>query len=797
MAEFKNILCALNANPRPAVFDGAMGTMLQALGLKAGALTETMNSENPSAVLSVHNAYINAGADVITSNSFSTNKIKLSPYGMDVGEEMKKAVSIARQAADNAGKKVFVAADVGPTGRLMPPLGDFAFESAVDAFKDAATAAEEAGADMIFFETFSDLYEAKAAVIAAREGCKLPVAVSLTFDESGRTLTGADAKTVAVYLSSLGVDAVGVNCGLGPDAMLPIAADLAKYSGLPVIVNANAGLPKIDENGNTYFDVPPQRFNSFAKDLAGKGINAVGGCCGTSPEYINQVYKALSESEGDVSLGAKRDENRKKAAVLDAVCSGTRCYCFGKKTAVVGERLNPTGKKKLKEALKNGDTDYLCAEAVAQQNAGADVLDVNVGIPEINETEMLSKAVLAIQRVTDLPLQLDSANPDALEAAARIYNGIPIINSVNGKDENLNAVLPIVKKYGGMAVALLLDENGIPDSAEGRLEIAQKIIKRAEEFGVSRSRLLFDALTMTVATDEKSGDKTLECVEKLSNEGCYTALGVSNISYGMPNRDAINASFLGAAIARGLSAAIINPSSENMKLVLADENPSRIFSFDKDADETVVKASESKQASLYDSVFFGLSAGAAAAATGLLETEKPLDIIENHLIPALNALGEGYEKKTLFLPRLLGGAEAAKAAFAVINGALSGDNREKGMKIVIATVQGDIHDIGKNIVATLLSNYGFDVVDLGKDVPPETVVNAAIENGARLVGLSALMTTTVPAMAQTVKLLHERLPDVKVMVGGAVLTADYAKTMGADFYGADAMASVKYAQSIE
>ncbi len=774
------------------VFDGAMGTMLQSLGLRTGALTETMNSENPSAVLSVHKAYIDAGADVITSNSFSTNKIKLAPYGMDPADEMFRAVSLARQAADSAGRKVFVAADLGPTGRLMSPLGDFDFESAVDAFASACAAAEKAKADMIFFETFSDLYEAKAAVIAARENSSLPVAVSLTFDESGRTLTGADAKTVALYLTALGVDAIGINCGLGPDAMEPIAKDIAKFSGLPVIVNANAGLPKIDKNGNTYFDVPPERFYSFAKSLAENGITAIGGCCGTNPEYIKQVALALSSTEIMHIL---------PEGVPVGACSGTRCYRFDSfepKTAVIGERLNPTGKKKLKEALKNGDTDYLCAEAVAQQTAGADILDVNVGIPEIDEVEMLPKVVLALQKVTDLPLQLDSANPKALAAAARVYNGIPIINSVNGKKESLDSVLPIVKKYGALCVALLLDENGIPDSADGRIEIAEKIIDVAiEEYDLIPCNVfLFDALTMTVATDEKSGEKTLECVEKLSNQGYYTALGVSNISYGMPNRETINASFLGAAIARGLSAAIINPSSESMKLVLADESPKREFTFDKEASEIVIKTVDTKEMSLYDSVFLGLSAKASEAAKKLLETEKPLDIIENHLIPALNALGNGYENKTLFLPRLLGGAEAAKSAFNVINSSLSGEKREKGMKIVIATVRGDIHDIGKNIVATLLSNYGFEVIDLGKDVPPERVLEAVQDSGAKLVGLSALMTTTVPAMAETVKLLREKSPETKVMVGGAVLTADYARDMGADFYGADAMASVKYAQSL-
>ncbi len=771
---------------KPLVFDGAMGTMLQSANLKTGALPETLNTNNPEAVINVHRAYIEAGAEVITSNSFSSNKAKMAPFGMNEYDEMFRAVTLAKKAASESGKNIFVAADIGPTGKLMPPLGDMSFEEAVSAFSESCSAAEKAGADMIFFETMSDLYECKAAIIAARENCSLPVAVSLTFDESGRTLTGADAKTVACYLSSLGVDAIGVNCGLGPDAMEPIAKDLAKFSGLPVIVNANAGLPKIDENGNTVFDVQPERFYSFAKTLIKNGVAAIGGCCGTDPEYIKNVKNAL--------FGEDIVKIEQESAL--SVCSGTKIYSFSGKTAVIGERLNPTGKPKLKEALKNGNLDYLCAEAVAQEAAGADILDVNVGIPDIDEVEMLPKVVIALQKVTDLPLQLDSANPKALTEAARVYNGIPIINSVNGKADNLQSVLPIVKKYGALCVALLLDENGIPNEPSGRIAIAEKIIKHAENAGISSKRLLFDALTMTVATDEESGNKTLECVKRISEMGYLTALGVSNISYGMPNRESINASFLGAAISRGLSAAIINPSSESMKLVLADDEPNPDFVFDKEETAETVQNTAKKEMTLFDAVYTGLSAKAYELADALLKEKQPLEIIESELIPALNALGEGYESKKIFLPRLLGGAEAAKSAFKAVNSALSGEKRENGMKIVIATVQGDIHDIGKNIVATLLSNYGFEVIDLGKDVPPETILQSVVENGVKLVGLSALMTTTVPAMAETIKLLHEKAPETKIMVGGAVLTEEYAKSMGADFYGADAMASVKYALSL-
>lgn len=772
---------------KPIVFDGAMGTMLQAAGLEAGALTETMNTSSPEAVLAVHKAYINAGTSVITTNSFSTNASKLSPRGMDPFEEMTKAVLLAKQAAAESGKTVLVAADIGPTGKLMHPLGDFGFEEAVNAFAPSCAAAEKAGADFIFFETMSDLYECKAALIAARENSSLPVAISLTFDESGRILTGADAKTVSIYLSSLGVDALGVNCGLGPDLMEPIAITLARESGLPVIVNANAGLPRLNENGETVFDVPPQRFYSFARTLNENGIAAIGGCCGTSPEYIKNVSDAL--------IGRKRITLPRKST--PAVCSGTKCFVLGESTAVIGERLNPTGKPKLKAALKEGNMDYLCAEAVAQQSAGADILDLNVGLPEIDETAVLSKALLAVQKTTDLPLQLDSASPEALAAAARIYNGIPIINSISGKEEILDSVLPIVKKYGALSVALLLDDNGIPNEPQGRLAIAEKISARAEAAGVSRNRLLFDALTMTVATDSESGNKTLECVKNLTENGLMTALGVSNISFGMPDRERINASFLGAAISRGLTAAIINPSSETARTVLSDPNPDPVFRFDTASDISLEIKTEKKETTLFDAVYFGLSAKAAECAKTLLETEKPLEIIENRLIPALNALGDGYESKQIFLPRLLGGAEAAKAAFAVINNALSDSSREKGMKVIMATVKGDIHDIGKNIVSTLLSNYGFDVIDLGKDVPPERVLEATLTENAKLVGLSALMTTTVPAMADTVKLLKQKAPNVKIVVGGAVLTEEYAKNMNADLYAPDAMTTVKYALSIK
>lgn len=773
---------------RHAVFDGGMGTMLQQKGLKAGALPETMNFDAPDAVTEIHEKYIKAGADIISTNSFGANELKLDGTGLDPDKTVEKAVLLARAAADKADRRVFVAADFGPTGKLFAPSGELTFEDACNAFGRAAKAAEKAGADLIFFETMSDLYECKAAVLGARESCSLPIAVSVTFDETGHTLTGADADCVCVYLCGLGADAIGINCGLGPDLMEPIAKKLAAISTVPVIVNANAGLPVI-ENGKTVFKVGAERFFEFASSLCDHGVFAVGGCCGTTPLHISAVAEALKNKP---YCGPKQ-------TVLSAVCSGSRAFFFGNKTAVIGERLNPTGKPKLKEALKTGNTDYICREAVSQEQSGANLLDINTGLPGIDESAAMVTSIRAAQSVSTLPLVLDSANPAVLENAIRIYDGIPVVNSVNGKKESMEQVLPLIKKYGGMPVCLLLDENGIPETAAGRLEIADRILSSAEEHGIPKEKLVFDALTMTVATDKKNGDTTLECVEKLTKAGLFTVLGVSNISFGLPNRDRVNAMFLGAAINRGLSAAIINPASECAKTVLADPKSCGDFSVEEiEFDSAPADPAKRSELTLYEAVFCGLSDSASELTAELLKTLSPLEIIESRLIPALNALGDGYGKKQLFLPRLLGGASAAKAAFSVLNSELSkNSSAKKGMDIVVATVQGDIHDIGKNIVATLLSNYGFSVTDLGKDVSPQTVVETVKSINAPLVSLSALMTTTVPAMEETVRLLKQECPACKVMVGGAVLTKEYARSMGADFYGEDAISAVRYAMTVK
>lgn len=773
-------------NRTALVFDGGMGTMLQAAGLRAGNMPESFNFTAPEVVFDIHSRYIKSGADIISTNTFGANAIKLSGTGLGVAETVKTAVGIAKKAVLESGKKCLVAADFGPTGQLFEPNGELSFERAVEVFSECCAAAEKAGADLIFFETMSDLYECKAALIAAKESSRLPVAVSVTLDESGRTLTGADIDCVCTYLSSLGADAIGINCGLGPDRMEPLALRLAAISPLPVIVNANAGLPRI-EGGKTVFDVGADRFYTFAFSLAKGGVSAIGGCCGTTPEHISEVRRAADAVSTVIP--------EKKP--FFAVCSGTRVHKFGCRTAVIGERLNPTGKPRLKKAIIDGDISYICTEASAQTDSGADLLDVNMGLPNIDEKSALSKAVRAVQSVTDLPLVLDSASPDSLEYAARIYDGIPIINSVNGKREVLDSVLPIVKKYGAFVIALLLDENGIPDTAEDRLVIADRILAEAKKYGIDPSRILFDSLTMTVATDARNGDITLECVKSLTDRGLLTVLGVSNISYGLPDRENVNASFLGAAINRGLSAAIINPSSECVKTVLADPSGITEFMLDQKIIASSDGSAEKGELTLKEAVEKGLGGPAAEGARALLAKGlTPLEIINGELIPALTALGEQYEKKQIFLPRLLGGADAAKSAFSVLDEAMKDTDRSGGMPVVLATVKGDIHDIGKNIVSTLLSNYGFDVIDLGKDVPPERVADAVAKSGARLVSLSALMTTTVPAMEETVRLLNKTCPDCKTMVGGAVLTQEYADAMGADFYGPDAIAAVKFACAV-
>ena len=688
---------------------------------------------------------------------------------------------------------MFVGLSVGPCGKLLKPLGDLDFEDAVSAFSKTISLGEKHGADLIIIETMSDTYEAKAALLAAKESSALPVFVTVAFDENKKLMTGASPQAVVALLEALGADAIGINCGLGPHQMKEIAEEYVKYSSVPVIVSPNAGMPK-SENGKTVYDVDADEFSKVMKEIAELGVHGLGGCCGTTPEYIKATVKATKDIAA-LPINQNTDT---------VVSSYTKAVRFKDTPVIVGERINPTGKKKLKEALRENRLDYILNEAVSQQDKGAKVLDINVGLPEIDEVKMLTDVVKSVQAVTDLPLQLDSSDPVALEKAMRIYNGKPMINSVNGKQSSMDAIFPLVKKYGGVVVALTLDENGIPKTALERVAIAEKIIKEAKKYGINKKDIVVDALAMAVSSDKNSANTTIESVRMLTEEiGVNTILGVSNISFGLPCREMLNSTFLTLCFENGLSSAIMNPLSSKMMeayysycaLKGLDNNFLNYINF-ASGNEEVSKVSQSTEMTLTYAIEKGFKDKAYSIALSLLETEKPLAIINERIIPALNTVGSGFEKNTIFLPQLLMSAEAAKSAFDAVKTAIVESDNKNSNKIVLATVEGDIHDIGKNIVKVLLQNYGFDVIDLGKDVKPETVLNAVIDNDATLVGLSALMTTTVVAMEKTIKLLKEKAPHVKTVVGGAVLTQEYADMIGASHYAKDAMETVRYAQTI-
>ncbi len=757
-------------------FDGGTGTMLN---LKAGELPEQLNITEPERIYAVHKAYAEAGADIITANTFGANPFKYE----NCAEVVKAGVALAKRT----GKKV--ALDLGPTGRLLKPMGDLAFEDCYKAFAEVVKAGVE-NADLVLIETMGDTYEIKAAILAAKENSSLPVFVSMIFDEKGRLLTGADIKTACAVVEGLGADVIGFNCGLGPKQMLPLVKELRQWTSLPIMVNPNAGLPEVVD-GKTVYNVEPDEFAGYMLEMAELGVSYLGGCCGTNPEHI----RATIEKTKNISDSVPEFKTH------TLVTSGSECAVFGKKSLVIGERINPTGKPLLKEALRGSDMDYIIREGVSQRECGAHILDVNVGLPEIDEVEMLSRAVYELQSVVPTPLQLDSSDASALEAALRIYNGKPLLNSVNGKESSMNAVLPLAKKYGAAVVCLCLDENGIPETAEGRIAIAKKIIKKAAEYGINKKDLIVDALTMTVSTDKNNAAETLKAVKYINETlGVKTVLGVSNVSFGLPNREALNTAFYTEALSAGLSAGIINPMSKAMMnayyahnaLAGLDDNCSDYIEGVTEAQKT---EEVSAKTSLDSAIIKGLKDESARCAKALLENTPPLEIINGYIVPALDKVGADFESNRLFLPQLLMSADAAKSAFDEIKASLvkNGDSRVKGEKIVIATVEGDIHDIGKNIVKVLLQNYGFDVIDLGKDVPCETVLEETKKHGAKLVGLSALMTTTVPNMEKTIALIHKNT-NAKVFVGGAVLTRDYAKTIGADFYAKDAMESVRIAQ---
>ncbi|MBS7298333.1 MAG: homocysteine S-methyltransferase family protein [Eubacteriales bacterium] len=770
-------------------FDGAMGTILQEKGLKAGELPELWNITHSEDIFDVHKSYVDAGADVLTTNTFGANPIKLNGDIKLLEDIITNAVSIAKRASPNG----FVALDIGPLGKLLAPYGDLPFDDAYNAFAEVVKIGKDAGADLIVIETMSDVYEAKAAVLAAKENSELPIVLTFAFNESGRLLTGADIETVAHMFNGLGIDALGFNCGLGPREILPFVNELTSLTGLPVAVNPNAGLP-VSVNGKTLFNVDADEFAKLQEKVYESGAAILGGCCGTTPKHIAKTAALLKDRKPVLHTPEK----------VTAVTSSSRTVKLGNKPVIIGERINPTGKKLLKEALRNNDIDYLLREAVSQTEKGADILDVNVGLPEINEPEMMKSAIIAIQGISNLPLQIDTSDTNAMEKALRYYNGKALVNSVNGKEESMNTVLPLVKKYGAAVVCLTLDENGIPDTAEGRIEIAKKIVRRAEEYSISRENLVIDALAMTISTGADNAKITLDTIDYVRNKmGLNTVLGVSNISFGLPARENINSIFFANALERGLSAGIINPLSDSM--MTAYKVFCALHGYDKDcadyiaafSDITSVPASTNTTLTLREAVVKGLLEDSYNAAKALLTENAPLDIINNELIPALDTVGSGFEQNKIFLPQLLISADAAKRGFDAIKEYMIETNTasESRGDIVLATVKGDIHDIGKNIVKVLLENYGYNVIDLGKDVPPETIVDTVVKNNIKLVGLSALMTTTVCNMEETIKLLREKA-DCKVMVGGAVLTEDYAKSIGADYYAKDALGAVRTANKL-
>lgn len=771
--------------------DGGMGTMLHKRGLKPGESTESMNITAPDVVRGIHREYLDAGCDIICANTFSANPLKSDNWK----EMLLAGVDIARNAVedkknDNPDSDNLVALDIGPCGRLLEPYGDLPFEAAVEAFGKVICATKDK-VDLITLETFTDLYELKAAVIAAKENSSLPIVASVAFGENNKLMTGADAAATVATLEGLGVDALGTNCSLGPKQLMNIVPDIIKAASIPVMVCPNAGLPEV-VNGETVFPVEAEEFAEDMAQFASMGAVILGGCCGTTPDHIRALISGLD--------GVKVNCFTKKS--LTVVSSYTHAVSFGEIPLLIGERINPTGKKKFKQALRDGDMDYILNEGYAQVEKGVHILDVNVGLPEIDEPAVMENAVKMLQASIDTPLQIDSSDGEALERAMRIYNGKPLVNSVNGKEESMETVFPLIKKYGGVVVALTLDENGIPETAHGRYLIAEKIINRAAEYGIDKKDIIVDALTMAVSAQPESAQVTVDAIREIKEKlGVATCLGVSNISFGLPERGFINSTFFALALSAGLDSAIMNPYSEGMMAVwysyLAlmgkDANFASYIEFASSASSEPPERSGTS-GGLAEAIIRGMADRAAAEASALLETDPPLDIIDKFIIPALSEVGKAFENGRVFLPQLLSGAEAARSAFGVIRNAMPAGEMDTDKKIVLATVKGDIHDIGKNILKVLLENYGFCVIDLGRDVPSEEIVNAVISSGARLVGLSALMTTTVPSMEEATRLIHEKCPGVAVCVGGAVLNEEYAKMIGADYYSPDAMSNVHFAE---
>lgn len=783
--DFKNLL-----KKDYVILDGAIGTMLQAQGLEVGEIPEILNITEPEKLINIHKGYIESGSDIIYANTFGANRYKLSDCKYSVQDIIKAGVKNAKTACK--GTNTYVALDIGPIGQLLEPTGTLKFEEAYDIFKEEILAGSEA--DLIVFETMTDIYEVKAGVLAAKENCNKPIIVTMTFEENMRTFTGCSIASMALTLEGLGIDAIGVNCSLGPKELLPIIKELSKWTNLPIVVKPNAGLP--DPVTNKY-NVTPKEFADYIVKLNNYGIKIIGGCCGTNPEYIKATAKALSLVKPVVT----------EKEIPSAICSPTTTVIINQ-PRIIGERINPTGKKRFKEALINNDIDYILGQAIEQIQGGAEILDINVGLPDINEEEMMIKVIKAVQGIVDIPLQIDSTIPEVLESALRIYNGKPLVNSVNGEYETLHKILPLVKKYGAAVLGLTLDKDGIPKEADKRFEIAEKIMNTALSYGIPKQDIYIDCLTLTASAEQGAVFETLNALERVKNElGLKTVLGVSNISFGLPNRELINRTFLSMALTKGLDLPIINPNVESMTgavrayrlLANLDKNSADFIAEYGNSNKTdKVISDKNINHTLEYAIEKGLKSEAKEITSELLKTKSAMEIINGIIIPSLDKAGTEFETGRIFLPQLILSAGVAQESFEVLKTHISKTNDKsisKG-KIVIATVKGDVHDIGKNIVKVLLENYGYDVIDLGKDVEYETVLKAVKENNCRLVGLSALMTTTLGSMADTIKLLRDNNCNCKIMVGGAVLTPEYAEKIGADYYSKDAKQSVDIAKEV-
>ncbi len=788
-------------------FDGGLGSLLQGMGLQPGERPELWSITKPEKLEAVHRAYYEAGCNLVVSNTFGVNREKYENY-----EELIEAGINCVKAAAGGKPDRFAGFDMGPLGKMLEPIGSCSFEEAVSIFADNVKAAVKSGADFIIIETMNDAYETKAAVVAAKENSDLPIFVSNAYDERGRLMTGATPGAMIAMLEGLGVDALGMNCSFGPDKLLEIMGEFEKYASVPVIVMPNAGLPEM-VNGKMTYNIDAERFSEYMVEIAQKGGTLLGGCCGTTPEYMRKMIEKVEK------LPYRIPEKKN----YTMVSSYSHEVVMGESPVLIGERINPTGKPKLKEALKTNNMEYILTEGIRQDEAGVHILDVNVGLPEIDEPKMMKDAVRALQSVSDLPLQIDTSDPEAMEAGMRIYNGKPLVNSVNGKSEVMDSIFPIVKKYGGTVIALTIGEDGIPDTAEGRFNIAMDIIKRASEYGIDSKDIIVDPLAMTISSNQKGARVALEVVKKLSEMGIKTSMGVSNISFGLPERDMINSVFFANALERGMNCAIMNPFSEAMMdvyyafraLNCMDENCLEYIGYAERKPEKSVKipsgaadnseavsnnrtaeddAANCGKSALFDSILKGMKKKSAEEAAKLVNEEEPLNIINNHIVPSLNEIGKAFEEGKAYLPQLLLSAEAASGAFEVVREKLPKKENDTLQSVILATVKGDIHDIGKNIVKVLLQSYGFNVIDLGKDVSPETIRDKAVETGCCVVGLSALMTTTVPAMKDTISLLRKTGKDIRVIVGGAVLNEDYSKLIGADKYSPDAMDTVRFAR---